>query len=112
MEYKFIELHDEKLNINRAPIKPIVFEQTEWDVLYVALLFDGVLKCYKYLGSVIADKGIHSLVVLLSRQHPNATHYAELSLRPVDKLKEIKDFYDKKLLNEPLVCFSEITASK
>ena len=107
MEYKFVEILDSSSNKFKVPIMPVAFSSTYWNSLYTALFYDEILDCYKYLGSAIADKNINTLIVLL-RNYPTATHYAEITLRPEEKLIEIKKYYDERLNNQTLVCFSEI----
>lgn len=104
--YKHIEFEDYNSNKRHVAISEIKYKVNEWSVLYVALKFDPIINCYRYLGSAISEKGIQSLVLLL-RQFPDATNYAEIFENDIE-FQKLKKHFDNEVSNTPVLCFKEV----
>jgi hypothetical protein len=106
MNFKQIEYIDFNSEKRKIYIQPKKYNKNERSVLYVALKFDPVLSCYKYLGSELAEKGIESKVLLLA-DYTDTTDYAEIHENP-DYLKKLKEYFDNEAASKPLLCFYEL----
>lgn len=104
-KYRFIEFTDFNSEKRNVVIQPKKYVVNEWTVLYVALKFDPVLNCYKYLGSALSEKGVESIVLLLS-EYPDTTAYAEIP-ESLNYLQKLKQHFDQALKTQPTLCFQE-----